>query len=92
MASLTVFETRNLTSFFAVDLVAGLLTTLDFLWTRTRRPTPGNTNSPVSSDRSARKDRSLATFLEMPSFLAAFAADGNPVAIFTGPRNMLSRA
>ena len=87
MTSFTALVTRNLTTFFAGILiaspVAGFLPTRDLICPRTKRPTPGNTNSPVFRDRSASKDKSLATFFETPSFLAVFAADGNPVAILT---------
>lgn len=54
--------------------------------TRTRRPTPGSTNSPDFRDRSANTDKSLATFFDMPSFLAVLAAEGNPVVILKGAR------
>lgn len=50
---------------------------------RTSRPTPESTNSPVANERSANKDRSLATLFDTPSLLAVFAADGNPVVILT---------
>ena len=52
-------------------------------FTRTSRPTPGRTNSPVFIDRTASAVSFLATFLGTPRVLAALAAEGKPVAIFT---------
>src|SRR5260370_950796 len=78
IVSFWAFATRNLAVFFEEALLA------------TRRPTPGNTNSPVFSDRSASKESSLATFFDTPSVLAAFAADGNPVFILIGMRILLA--
>jgi hypothetical protein len=95
-ASCDALAIRNLATFFAGTLLvspdAAFRPACDFACTRTKRPTPGNTNSPVFSDRSANKERSLATFFDTPSFFAVFAALGKPVSTLTVPCAILSQA
>src|SRR5713226_8196457 len=83
IASCAALAARKLTTFlagiFVASPVAGLRPLRALRSTRTSRPRPGITNTPVFWERSASSERIFASRFETPSLLAVSNNEGNDV-------------